>query len=166
MYRKVSYLALAVFISGCGSDDDVSTVCNLPANVAATKPADIYQQNDDGTVTDLQTGLIWSRTLTEGNVTWQKALELAKDSDVFGHSDWRLPNVTELASLVDTACDDFKINTSAFPKTGTGSYVSSTGSSVDNFVTVVQVSFLTGEITSVNAATGLGLVRLVRGGQQ
>ena len=57
-------------------------------------------------VLDLLTGLMWSRDadLAKGMVTWQEALDLIKELNQEGRlvfSDWRLPNINELESLVD-----------------------------------------------------------------
>jgi hypothetical protein len=69
-----------------------------------------FTDNSDGTVTDNVTGLIWLRNANcYGSQNWQTALNNSNalangscglsDSSVAG--DWRLPNVRELASLVD-----------------------------------------------------------------
>jgi hypothetical protein len=65
----------------------------------------------DGTVTDNCTGLQWlqdsGETPDDDNdghpdpVTWCQAMEFCQDLVFAGHSDWRMPNVRELQSLVD-----------------------------------------------------------------
>ncbi|OUD15251.1 DUF1566 domain-containing protein [Thioflexithrix psekupsensis] len=79
----------------------------------ASKPVlikDRYRDNGDGTVTDIKTNLQWMRCLV--GQTWQdgrchgEAQEMYCDTavalkaDFAGHSDWRLPTIEELRSLV------------------------------------------------------------------
>lgn len=61
-----------------------------------------YQDNGDGTVTDLNTGLMWQKTPDFDNkLTWAQALAGADTFILAGHDDWRLPAVKELYSLID-----------------------------------------------------------------
>ena len=66
-----------------------------------------YKDNGDGTVSDLNTGLMWQKTTDatsdslEGRVTWYEAEEYAKNLILGGYSDWRVPSIKELISLVD-----------------------------------------------------------------
>ena len=69
-----------------------------------------FKDNGDGTVTDRATGLMWmkgdSGTLKagrgkDGKLNWAEALAWAEGLGYAGYSDWRLPNVKELQSLVD-----------------------------------------------------------------
>jgi len=58
-----------------------------------------------GTVTDLLTGLIWTRdaNLADFPLTWQEALDYVSEMNrdrAFGLNGWRLPNRRELRSLV------------------------------------------------------------------
>jgi hypothetical protein len=66
-------------------------------------PQPAYQDDGDGTVTDLQTGLIWQREPPEELYTWQAAMAYADALDLAGHDDWRLPNIKELLSIMDFA---------------------------------------------------------------
>ncbi|MGI5820368.1 MAG: DUF1566 domain-containing protein [Armatimonadota bacterium] len=58
-----------------------------------------YRDNGDGTVTDLVTGLMWQRDPGE-KVTWQQAMDAAATLDLAGHTDWRVPSIKELYSLI------------------------------------------------------------------
>ena len=69
-----------------------------------------FTDNGNGTVTDNLTGLIWLKEANcWGHVTWSQALTYAHglvngqcgltDGSIAG--DWRLPNVKEMASLID-----------------------------------------------------------------
>ena len=53
-------------------------------------------------VTDNLTGLIWARNANlDGNKTWSNAVTYCENLIYGGCSDWRLPNVKELESLID-----------------------------------------------------------------
>ncbi|MBN1546688.1 MAG: DUF1566 domain-containing protein [Syntrophaceae bacterium] len=58
-----------------------------------------YQNNGDGTVTDLNTGLMWQKQ-TASKVTWNEAAAGAEKCRLAGHHDWRLPTIKELYSLI------------------------------------------------------------------
>lgn len=66
-----------------------------------------YEDNGDGTVSDLNTGLMWQKTTDarpdslKGRYTWFEAEGYAEALRAGGHDDWRLPSVKELISLVD-----------------------------------------------------------------
>ncbi len=57
--------------------------------------------NDDGTVTDGATGLMWTKADSGKGLDWEHALAHAEALDTAGHDDWRLPNAKELQSIVD-----------------------------------------------------------------
>ncbi|MEI6209479.1 MAG: DUF1566 domain-containing protein, partial [Desulfuromonadales bacterium] len=82
--------------SGSGQDGE------LQSGVAW--PAPRFTANADQTMTDNQTGLIWSKEANPagGTKTWQEALDYIitlNNSNYLGHNDWRLPNRNELESL-------------------------------------------------------------------
>lgn len=58
-----------------------------------------YTDNGDGTVIDNITGLMWQQKM-EGKLTYQEAVNAAKQCSLGGHSDWRIPTVKELYSLI------------------------------------------------------------------
>ncbi len=58
-----------------------------------------YRDNGDGTVTDLNTGLMWQQA-TLDKVTWEEAVSGAETFDLAGYTDWRLPTIKELFSLI------------------------------------------------------------------
>jgi len=60
-----------------------------------------YQVNDDKTVTDKATGLMWAQDDSGEAMNWEEALAYAENSEYAGYDDWRLPNVKELQSIVD-----------------------------------------------------------------
>jgi hypothetical protein len=70
-----------------------------------------YVDNGDGTITDTRTGLMWEKQSDDGTLndrdtlyTWANAFAVKiaglNGTAFAGHSDWRLPNVNELQSLV------------------------------------------------------------------
>lgn len=69
-----------------------------------------FQDNGDGTITDMETGLMWMQNDSgsfgvgddgDGALTWEQALEWAENLDFGGYDDWRLPNAKALQSIVD-----------------------------------------------------------------
>jgi len=60
-----------------------------------------YQDNGDGTVTDLNTGLMWQKNLLEDKLTYDLAHAAADTFSLAGYDDWRLPTIKELYSLID-----------------------------------------------------------------
>lgn len=59
-----------------------------------------YRDNGDGTVSDLNTGLVWQQSLGE-KVSWEEAKAGARNLRLGKQSDWRLPTIKELYSLMD-----------------------------------------------------------------
>jgi hypothetical protein len=47
--------------------------------------------------------------------SWESALEQADSSNFAGYSDWRLPNIKELTSIIEFKCHEPAINLSIFP---------------------------------------------------
>ena len=84
-----------------------------------------FTSNNNGTVTDSATALVW-QTGTEGILTWPNAITYCEGLTLGGRSDWRLPNINELASILDyTKSTSPSINTTAFPGTQSNYYWSS-----------------------------------------
>jgi len=64
----------------------------------------LFQNNGDGTISDLATGLMWQQTDNASGIDWEQALAYVQSqnkANYLGHNDWRLPNTKELQSLVD-----------------------------------------------------------------
>ncbi len=81
--------------------------------------------NGDGTVTDTSSGLMWQQA-TEDLKIWGQALARCESLLLADYSDWRLPNVKELHSIVDYARYNPAINATYFPNTLPSLYWSST----------------------------------------
>lgn len=60
-----------------------------------------YRDNGDGTITDLNTNLIWTKAVDSKKLSLKEAEREAKGLKVGGYSDWRVPNIKELYSLMD-----------------------------------------------------------------
>jgi len=63
-----------------------------------------FKDNDDGTVTDQATGLMWSKDDSKTGLDWCEALawvQTQNAANYLGHNDWRLPDAKELHSIVD-----------------------------------------------------------------
>jgi Protein of unknown function (DUF1566) len=81
--------------------------------------------NGDGTVSDTATGLMWQQGTVSGK-NWEAALSYAEGLDLAGFSDWRLPYITELQTIVDFSRYNPAIDTTFFPGTVSSLYWSST----------------------------------------
>ncbi|CAN2039298.1 hypothetical protein GMMP15_1160001 [Candidatus Magnetomoraceae bacterium gMMP-15] len=57
--------------------------------------------NGDGTIKDKNTGLMWQQVTAPKKMTWKQSLEYCENLNLAGYNDWRLPNIKELASIVD-----------------------------------------------------------------
>jgi hypothetical protein len=97
----------------------------------------LFNDNNDGTITDINTGLVWqkcSQGLSGTNCTsgtasmnnWPNSVTSC-DSLSLNSRKWRLPSVNELRTLLNfSAATSPTINATYFPATVSGSYWSST----------------------------------------
>ncbi|MBN1579892.1 MAG: DUF1566 domain-containing protein [Anaerolineae bacterium] len=63
-----------------------------------------YADNGDATITDSATGLMWAQNDSGAGLNWEEALawvETQNAANYLSYSDWRLPNVKELQSILD-----------------------------------------------------------------
>lgn len=111
-----------------------------------------FIDNGDGTISDIGTELIWmrchlglewndtSKSCTQSPVilpllTWQTALQATQDLNTqsgtyasvpnYGYTDWRVPNIKELASLIELQCALPATDVTVFPDTGSAYWTSS-----------------------------------------
>lgn len=148
-----------------------------------------FQDNNDGTVTDLNTGLVWQKFLFEDKFTYEDAFAAADTFSLDGYDDWRLPSIKELYSLIDfrgntgvtaeesapfidTSYFEFRYgNISAGERFIDAQYVSSTeyvGTTMNGDSTVFGVNFADGRIKGYGKTLPGGIeklfeVRFVRG---
>ncbi|MCI5117626.1 MAG: DUF1566 domain-containing protein [Candidatus Electrothrix sp. LOE1_4_5] len=149
-------------------------VCQTDSMPASTPDSQLID-NGDGTITDSKTGLMWKQCLegVSGNLcdtgspasfTWQEALQqpgvVNKAGGFAGHTDWRLPNIRELVSLVEEQCYDPAINLNRFPNTPSSSVWSGSPSPSAAW----YVNFNSGG-SNDGSRVNYSAVRLVRGGQ-
>jgi alpha-tubulin suppressor-like RCC1 family protein len=80
------------------------TYCNT-SGPCANQGSDCDEDANNDVVTDNLTGLIWPRNGNPGNSKqlWNEAIDFANNFALCGYSDWHLPNVNELESLVNIA---------------------------------------------------------------
>lgn len=162
----------------------VSLICSSHAlaqtcdsGVAASNPTSAYLVTVS-TTTDLRTGLMWDQcpwgqggancsSGVASSFTWQGALALPATANAAaykGYTDWRLPNIKELRSLVEECRSNPSINELVFPATPASIFWSGSPDGSPNLAWVVF--FYNGMPTNGNGIRGdSSLVRLVRAGQ-
>jgi len=67
------------------------------ANYSINPPS--YTDNGDETITDNISGLMWEQSMGK-KITYDQAFTKAKNLTLGGHSDWRVPSIKELYSLI------------------------------------------------------------------
>lgn len=139
--------------------------CNR-ASTQATTPTSRFAISDDGrTVTDSKTGLVWMRcttgsawnpttsecansSRTNTGMAWNVALQqpdLINESGGYGGaSNWRLPNIKELTSIVEYQCRAPAVNQEVFPNIDSTIIWSSTPSRLAS--QTYAVDFLNGNV--------------------
>ncbi|GAA6184479.1 DUF1566 domain-containing protein [Aliiglaciecola sp. NS0011-25] len=60
-----------------------------------------YRDNGDGTITDLNTGLMWQKAHQFKRYTLQAAQKYVENMTLGGYSDWRIPSIKELYSIAN-----------------------------------------------------------------
>jgi len=60
-----------------------------------------FVDNGDGTISDNASGLMWTQDDLEDEIEWKDALAYAENSEYADYTDWKLPDVKELHSIVD-----------------------------------------------------------------
>jgi hypothetical protein len=84
-----------------------------------------YLDNGDGTITDQMTGLTW-QAMEVLPKNWEQALAYCQQLDLGGFTDWRLPTIKELSTLVNEQQTNPSIDTTYFPATRSAPYWTST----------------------------------------
>ena len=124
-----------------------------------------FYDNDNGTVSDSVTTLMWQQGdgQNSSDRTWEDALDYCENLSLGGHSDWRLPNVRELESIVDWDRYNPAINTIYFPGCRSSYYWSGSIDAVNSGL-AWHVDFYNGAVTGYNYEVYDYYVRCVRGG--
>lgn len=134
---------------------------NTQTDVTAGAPnLHSYTDNGNGTITDSVTQLMWQKTVPTATYTWAKAVEYCPTLSVGGHSDWRLPSLVELMSIVDFGLRSPPIDTTYFPSTPTELFWSSTPSTTAS--AAWGIVFAAGDSGSLDISLASGRVRCVR----
>jgi hypothetical protein len=134
--------------------------------------------NNNGTVTDKNTGLMWQKCSagqnndgacsgTAGEYNWYEATgNVCKGLRTGGHSDWRLPSKSELVTIVDLSAPQSgpTINPSYFPGTIKAGYWSSTADASKPDLAWL-VDFVKGYVIPAVNKKNHWYVRCVRTGQ-
>lgn len=169
--RVVAFAAVACAL--LLSSAAMSSTCH--SNIPPSNPDSAYLVHGDGTATDARTGLMW-KVCAEGQTwgpaacigmatgkTWATALSDAESHVFAGHTDWRLPNLKELRSLVEECVHGPSINQTVFPSAPSFDYWSGSPlASVSNSAWSVRFDY---GLPGSNIRTSSNVVRLVRGGQ-
>lgn len=119
-------------LSGCllltNATATMAQQCNT--NLPISTPSQRFNHHGDGTLTDTHTGLMW-KICMEGQqgancsaghaerMQWQQAAsipQLINTARFADHTDWRLPSITELKSIVEQHCETPAINLEVFPQ--------------------------------------------------
>ncbi len=124
--------------------------------------AGIYVDNGDGTVTDTSTDLMWQQATAPGTYHLDGAYSYCTTLSFAGYTDWWLPTIDELKSLVATKWHP-TIDPTYFPGTAASWYWSST-TGVNGGIYAWGVNFDGGGIDVYDAKYDFGYVRAVRGG--
>lgn len=161
-----------------------------PENIPANTPTSQFTDNRNGTVLDNKTGLMWKKC-SEGQLwdnntnscngaatpyVWKSALQQAQFLNTNGgfasYTDWRVPNINELESIVEKQCDQPAINLSIFSNVSPISFNESQFWSSSPAPTsgygshgAWLVNFVSGSDETFNKADYSFAVRLVRSGQ-
>lgn len=159
--------------------------------IFASTPSSDFIEHADGTVVHTPTNLMWMRCSVgqqwngetcvgePEHFVWADALQTGAELDFAGLEDWRVPNVRELSSIIESSCTAPAINSSIFPNTpGDGeispyelkafSYWTATPAARTTLINdetgkVIAIDFGTGLIDDINAVPeSEGIVRLVR----
>jgi hypothetical protein len=100
VFEEYTWKVQACANEECGSwSEPLDFKLTPPASAGAPR----FTDNEDGTVTDNATKLMWSKNANVFSLTytWQTAVDICKGVALGDHYDWRLPSLSELESLID-----------------------------------------------------------------
>ena len=125
--KRACLIAIVVF-GASASTVAADVVCpNENEAVSPTTSTASFVFHLNGTVTDVHTGLTWMRCSVGQNwsgseclgqpetYTWFNALSVAETVSFGGLSQWRVPNIKELRTIVEQSCWEPAVNQAVFP---------------------------------------------------
>ncbi|MEW6427693.1 MAG: DUF1566 domain-containing protein [Thermodesulfobacteriota bacterium] len=137
--------------------------------VRGQRQGSTYVDNRNGTVSDAAHRLMWQKNVAQTTFSQPTAMLEAQSLTLAGHSDWRLPTVKEMTSLVDLGRINPAINADLFPATPTSRTFWTGTATVDptNSDGFWRVNFYTGSTNDYGVGRGKidngeRYVRLVR----
>ncbi|MDH5716281.1 MAG: DUF1566 domain-containing protein [Spirochaetia bacterium] len=121
-----------------------------------------YQENGDGTISDYASGIIFMKcpagTIVDYNTTnycngektlstWVEALSFCENLNYAGNTNWRLPSIRELSSMIDFSSEAVTSLSKLMFPAAAGSFWSST-TNVNSTSEAWQVNFSTKELST------------------
>jgi len=97
-----------------GQSGDYTSTFGEDSDYAINPPS--FTNNEDGTITDNITGLIWQK-VDGGEMSWENAQVFSDTLSLGGIENWRLPTSHELFNMMSLNFLNPAINTDYFPKT-------------------------------------------------
>lgn len=67
-----------------------------------TQQKERFQKDGESILLDSQTGLMWALQDNGQDIDWWEARSFCKDFNAGGYTDWRLPDIKELATLYNS----------------------------------------------------------------
>jgi hypothetical protein len=123
-----------------------------------------FIDNKNDTVTDTGAQLMWQQGNAPEKKTWKDALKYCEELTLSGYSDWRLPDVKELSSLIDETKNKSPLIDACFPDTKTDDYYWSSSVYAPDTNDAWDVSFNYGYVSG-SSKDNTNYVRCVRSGQ-
>jgi hypothetical protein len=135
------------------------------------QPTSNFINNNNGTATDLNSGLIWQKCYgtqtsldcvnSSSTYNWYDAINYCENLSLAGRTDWRLPNINELNSILERY-NKPTINKNIFPNTQGFHYWTSTTNPL-NINTALQVVFDYGGLVGSENKTSSAFLRCLAG---
>lgn len=133
MHISINQILFSFFLIIVINTTATAYQCEKRNSDDAASASEKFDVDDDGTVTDIDSGLTWMRCALgqtwdgstcngqPASYSWQLASkathQLNKKGGFASFTDWRIPKLMELASIADINCQDPRIDLSLFPKT-------------------------------------------------